>query len=53
MGKNIKTEQDIKNALKINKWSELSRDKVLKLVQMTPDIDKEVYIKIIEQVPHL
>lgn len=55
MSKSI-TEQDIKNKLGISNWRELSKDKVFELVSIfenTPALDKEVYLKVIGNVPEI
>ncbi len=53
MGKKILTEEELKKKLKISDWRNLSKEKVMQLIQMSPNIDKEVFLKILEQVPHL
>lgn len=53
MGKKYYDEEGLKKALQIKDWRNLTKDKVLKLIQMSPDIDKEVYLKLLDQVPHL
>lgn len=45
------TEQKVKDALKINSWQNLSKDKILEFVAMMPEVDIEVAKKIIEQFP--
>jgi hypothetical protein len=52
MSEKYKTEEDIKKLLHIEDWRNLTKEKVLKLIQMSPDIDKEVYLKILDQVPN-
>lgn len=47
------TEGEIKKKLKINDWRNLSKEKVMQLIQISPNIDKEVFLKILDQVPHL
>ena len=44
-------DEAVMNALGITSWRNLSRDKVLALAAMMPDIDKEVSLKLIEKVP--
>ncbi len=53
MSKKTFTEEEVKKKLKIGDWRNLSKEKVMQLIQMSPDIDKEVFLKILEQVPHL
>jgi hypothetical protein len=53
MSKKYCNEEELKKALQIKDWRGLTKDKVLKLIQMSPDIDKEVYMKILDQVPQL
>lgn len=45
------TEQKVKDALKINSWQNLSKEKILEFVAMMPEVDVEVAKKIIEQFP--
>ncbi len=47
----FKSEDEIKKALEIDSWKNLSKDKMIKFAAMMPDIDKEVVSKIIEQFP--
>ncbi len=44
-------EDDIKKALGIDTWRNLSRDNVTRFAAMLPDVDKEVALKIVEQLP--
>lgn len=53
MSKKTLTEDEVKKKLKIGDWRNLSKEKVMKLIQMSPDIDKDVFLKILDQVPHL
>ena len=46
-----KSEDDIKNALGIQTWRNLSQANVTKFAAMMPDMDKEVALKIVEQLP--
>ncbi|WP_346866655.1 MULTISPECIES: hypothetical protein [unclassified Clostridium] len=46
-----KNEKQLLDALEIDSWKNLSRDKMLKFVAMMPNIDKEVMMKIIDQFP--
>lgn len=45
------SEDEVKTALAIDSWRNLSKDKLLRFVAMMPDMDNEVAIKIIEQFP--
>lgn len=45
-------EDQFKKLLKINDWRELSKDKLYDFVRLSPNIDKEVYSKIVEQIPN-
>lgn len=47
----LETEDEIKRALEIDTWRNLSRDKVLKFAAMMPEMDKEVALGIIAQLP--
>ncbi len=53
MGKKYYDEEGLKKALQIKDWRNLTKDKVLKIIQMSPDIDKDLYLKLLDQVPHL
>ena len=44
-------DDQIKKALGIGSWRELSKEGVTRFVAMTPDMDKEVALKIVEQLP--
>lgn len=46
-----KNELQIKKALGIESWRNLSRDKVIRFAAMMPDMDKEVMLGIIQQFP--
>lgn len=50
MGKLV-NEEDVKNALKIDSFRNLSKSKIMEFVSLIPNMDKEVAIKIIEQYP--
>jgi hypothetical protein len=45
-------EEQLKNILGINNWRELSKDKLFDFIRLSPNIDKEVYIRIVEQIPN-
>jgi hypothetical protein len=49
----IRTEEDAKRELGIDTWRNLSKDKVLQFVAMMPEIDNEVQLRIIEQLPEI
>ncbi|KIF69771.1 hypothetical protein HY68_16165 [Streptomyces sp. AcH 505] len=44
-------EAEVKRALGISSWRNLSKDKVIKFAAMMPDMSTEVRLKIIEQFP--
>ncbi|MFI1068540.1 hypothetical protein [Streptomyces puniciscabiei] len=44
-------EDQIKRALGIDTWRNLSKDKMIRFVAMMPDMDTEVALKIVEQFP--
>lgn len=46
-----KKEADIKKALGIDSWRNLSKDKVIRFAAMMPNMDTEVALRIIEQFP--
>lgn len=45
------TEDEIKKALEIDSWRNLSKDKVLRFAAMMPDMDQKVALEIIRQLP--
>lgn len=47
-----RSEEDVKKALNIDSWRNLSKDKLLSFVAEMPHMDKEVALKVIEQFPH-
>ncbi|MEU9379752.1 hypothetical protein AB0D38_01545 [Streptomyces sp. NPDC048279] len=46
-----KDEDSIKQALGIDSWRNLSKDKMIRFVAMMPDMSTEVALKIVEQFP--
>lgn len=50
-GMKYANEVEIKQALGIDSWRNLSKDKMIRFAAMMPDMDKEVALKIIEQFP--
>lgn len=44
-------EQKVKDKLVLDKWSNISRDQIITFATMMPEIDKDVAMKIIEQLP--
>lgn len=46
-----KNELEIKQALGIDSWRELSKDKMVRFYGMLPDMDKELALKVVEQFP--
>ena len=51
MGKYMATENEVKKALAIEDFRNISKDKIMEFVSAIPNMDKEVAIKIIEQFP--
>ena len=51
MSKTLVSVEEVKNALKIDSFRNLSKDKIMEFVSLIPNMDKEVAIKIIEQYP--
>lgn len=51
MAQNLVSEEQVKDALQISKFSELSKDKIMEFVSLIPNMDKEVAIAIINQFP--
>lgn len=51
MKKKSMTEQQIKKALDVENWDNLSKDKLSRFTVMLPNIDNEVAIKILDQFP--
>lgn len=45
------SEDDVKKALGIDTWRNVSKEAVMKFAAILPDVDKEVALKIIEKVP--
>lgn len=48
----LSSEDDVKRALNIDSWRNLSKDKLLTFVAEMPHMDKEVALKAIEQFPN-
>lgn len=46
-----KSEDELKKALEIDSWRNLSRDKMIRFAAMMPDMDTELALKIVEQFP--
>ena len=51
MSKTLISVEEVKNALKIENFRNLSKGKIMEFVSLIPNMDKEVVIKIIEQYP--
>ena len=51
MSKTLVSVEEVKNALKIDSFRNLSKDKIMEFVSLIPNMDKEVAINIIEQYP--
>lgn len=47
----LRSEDDVKKALNIDSWRNLSKDKLLTFVAEMPQMDHEVALKVIEQFP--
>lgn len=47
----LESEDEVKKALEIDSWRNLSRDKVMKFAAMMPDMDQEVALSIVGQFP--
>lgn len=52
MSKYLVSEEQVKKALKIKSFRNLSKDKVMEFVSLIPDMDKDVAISIINQFPN-
>lgn len=51
MSKTIVSVEQVKDALKIDSFRNISKDKIMEFVSLIPNMDKEVAIKVIEQCP--
>ena len=51
MGKYMVTENEVKKALAVDSFRNVSKDKIMEFVSAIPNMDKDVAIKIIEQFP--
>lgn len=51
MSKTLISEEEVKTALKIDSFRNLSKNKIIEFVSLIPNMDREVAIKIIEQYP--
>jgi DNA polymerase III gamma/tau subunit len=51
MAKYMVTENEVKKALAIDSFRNMSKDKIMEFVSAIPNMDKDVAIKIIEQFP--
>lgn len=49
MAQNLVSEEQVKEALQISNFREISKDKIMEFVSLIPNIDKEVAIAIINQ----
>lgn len=49
--RNLVTEEQVKNALRINNFREISKDKIMDFVALIPNMDRELAIAIINQFP--
>jgi len=46
------SEEQVKHKIGISNWKELSKEKFFEFLKLSPQIDKEVHMKILEQVPN-
>lgn len=51
MAKYMVTENEVKKALAIDSFRNISKDKIMEFVSAIPNMDKDVAIKIIDQFP--
>jgi hypothetical protein len=51
MANTIISEEQVKQALRINNFREISKDKIMEFVSLIPNMDKDVAISIINQFP--
>lgn len=51
MGKALVSVEEVKNALNIESFRNLSKDKVMEFISLIPNMDKDLAIKIVEQFP--
>lgn len=51
MVKNFVTEEQVKKALKIESFRNLSKDKIMEFVSLLPNMDKDVAIAVVNQFP--
>ena len=51
MAKNYLSEEQVKQALHVKSFRELSKDKIMEFVSLIPNMDKDVAISIINQFP--
>lgn len=51
MTTSITTERQLKEALGLETWRNLSKDKLLNFISLLPNVDNELAIKVIEQLP--
>ena len=51
MAKYMASENDVKKAMNIDSFKNMSKDKIMEFVSAIPNMDKDVAIKIIEQFP--
>lgn len=51
MSHNLVTESQVKNALNIESFRNLSKDKIMEFVSLIPSMDKDVALAIINQFP--
>lgn len=51
MSQNLVSESDVKNALNIDSFRNLSKDKIMEFVSLIPNMDKDLAMAIINQFP--
>lgn len=53
MAQNLVSEEQVKDALQINKFSELSKDKIMEFVSLYLNMDKEVAMLLLISFRHM
>ena len=51
MAQNFISEEEVKKALQVNNFREISKEKIMEFVSLIPQMDKDVAIAIINQFP--
>ncbi|WP_276975763.1 hypothetical protein [Flavobacterium filum] len=47
------SEKELKNELSINNWTEITKEKLLKFIELMPKLDKDVQLSVLNQIPDL